>query len=1413
MVKYIAFFLLIFGLEMFEQALSDNLVTGKLYTPMLDQKSEIIKCIGGEEDLCHRKESPTITADIKEVIYPIGTPGFQTGTSKDFLSFQQASWFLSQDGIAAVQLRLRPKAPETLTLTGTWISRNKIIRVHIENTGLYGLKIAMDGVLHPEKSGYLMTGLLTISVRGVTQIESVKLTLSEVTNLTPNDGFAPAIQEFRQKIDFEQTLLKERAILSEPTESIGRIPLPMDFDAEITATVDGIELAPVKGQLLLRRAEGLHDPTIHLLIATEGAVVPGWSVWNTANNESVQYEDTTTPEANTSAEAGKVLPNIPIPSTRVFKEPGVEVTAENERIHVAINSTGTLRQMVWQAKNNPERSDETDMVYVDKGAIDLKITDDGFSGTINAQGMAIGNNKPVRTFFANLSGKRQGGAFVKGIASYIGPRPFDGRWYDSRLGRLALQQRQSKVTGDFAEGGHIEGEIIGQVADLAWQNPTGGADRGFLSTTNSGLLVGLIWNDIDASNPKPVVAVQEMPQEKQKDGNEIPAPENDAEARELKNLGYDLYSSGKYQEAANILYKVVNYFKDRENKSIDDPAAQAAYLLQQALPIQTVILSANEAGDYKKLVDALATAVDIERKKGKSTSGMRDSYEFRTLQDQAEKNIEELRKHAETMSLLADAFERGFKTLHTAGIGIKFVEVLDNVGIKISSVSPNMPANQAGIMSADILTAIDGVSIANLDQEQVSTLLQGEVGSIVSIQVVRNGKPLEMKMVRAPLNNMVPKRKDELAKSLVGLRDIAGQARDSARLEADRFKKVLSKTINVSAACEMLIDAINQRQKNIEAQRQSVIAFTELGLAGSSTALSLYQRFIKQMQEVKEAGKFNEETTARMLKLDEDIEEFKHKPDATELDKNILEMSSYMISDLDQMTLFSRGRLRLIERVAKFNEKDLADPAKVASAMAELGRWLDNWRSKIATDSMKISSLDNSQLFYISYINTLIKMDLPEEALQASESARARAFADLLAARRRATDELHPGSLSKGLFSYPSAPPLSLQEIKDIAATETGIVIEYFLLPGHSCSAESQEEKDCIAIWSVAAEKNIPEVKIKMIQVPVDIERLKEDIKRLVGMMAGSLAGEEGEKKRLEVAELLRRLNGKLIEPLEKNRLLRVDPEGKTLITVIPHGNLFSVPFAALLDKTDKYLVEKYALNYATALSMLKYTQANKPNARSTKQRHLLALVNPDPLPKSEEDNEKNPLPPLSGATKYFPNIASFYSPPEAREIYTGVEATGVTLREHASNADVLYFATHAEAKTDDPLNSFIALAKTEQHDGYFRVSEVSELNLRAELAILAACETGRGKLSSDGINGLSRAFIQAGASALLMSLWKVPEDRTALLMMGFHYYWLQEKQGKAASLQSAQRKLLESNIYRTQPNLWAGFVLFGNAN
>ncbi|MCO5382630.1 MAG: CHAT domain-containing protein [Methanosarcina barkeri] len=126
-------------------------------------------------------------------------------------------------------------------------------------------------------------------------------------------------------------------------------------------------------------------------------------------------------------------------------------------------------------------------------------------------------------------------------------------------------------------------------------------------------------------------------------------------------------------------------------------------------------------------------------------------------------------------------------------------------------------------------------------------------------------------------------------------------------------------------------------------------------------------------------------------------------------------------------------------------------------------------------------------------------------------------------------------------------------------------------------------------------------------------------------------------------------------------------------------------------------------------------------------------------------------------------------------------------------------------------MKSFIALAKTDKFSGHFRVSDVYDLNLQTELTILACCETGSGSVSGDGVDGLSRAFTQAGSSALLMSLWEIAEETTSLMIFGFHQFWVKGKMGKAVSLRNAQLEVLRT--YRTQPNLWAGFVLFGDPN
>ncbi len=117
-----------------------------------------------------------------------------------------------------------------------------------------------------------------------------------------------------------------------------------------------------------------------------------------------------------------------------------------------------------------------------------------------------------------------------------------------------------------------------------------------------------------------------------------------------------------------------------------------------------------------------------------------------------------------------------------------------------------------------------------------------------------------------------------------------------------------------------------------------------------------------------------------------------------------------------------------------------------------------------------------------------------------------------------------------------------------------------------------------------------------------------------------------------------------------------------------------------------------------------------------------------------------------------------------------------------------------------------IALASSNQDDGWLRTSEIQDLNLKADLVVLSGCETALGKITGDGVIGLSRAFLDAGADSVIGSLWTVPDESTAALMTNFHAN-LSKNTGKAGALRQA---MLETMKQYPNPRDWAGFTLVG---
>jgi CHAT domain-containing protein len=145
----------------------------------------------------------------------------------------------------------------------------------------------------------------------------------------------------------------------------------------------------------------------------------------------------------------------------------------------------------------------------------------------------------------------------------------------------------------------------------------------------------------------------------------------------------------------------------------------------------------------------------------------------------------------------------------------------------------------------------------------------------------------------------------------------------------------------------------------------------------------------------------------------------------------------------------------------------------------------------------------------------------------------------------------------------------------------------------------------------------------------------------------------------------------------------------------------------------------------------------------------------------------------------------------------------------------IVHFATHGLVEASRPELSALALslfdAQGKPRDGFLRLYEIYNMNLRADLVVLSACQTALGKeIRGEGLVGLARGFMHAGAPRVVASLWRVDDQATSELMRLFYAAMLgPSKRAPAAALRAAQMALAAQERWRS-PYFWAGFVLQG---
>jgi len=184
------------------------------------------------------------------------------------------------------------------------------------------------------------------------------------------------------------------------------------------------------------------------------------------------------------------------------------------------------------------------------------------------------------------------------------------------------------------------------------------------------------------------------------------------------------------------------------------------------------------------------------------------------------------------------------------------------------------------------------------------------------------------------------------------------------------------------------------------------------------------------------------------------------------------------------------------------------------------------------------------------------------------------------------------------------------------------------------------------------------------------------------------------------------------------------------------------------------------------------------------------------------------------------------YSRTEAETILSLVPATErssaldfAASRATATSPDLaqyrmVHFATHGLLNNVHPELSGVVLSLVDEKgadtDGFLRLHDIFNLNLPAELVVLSACETGLGKdVQGEGLVGLTRGFMYAGAKRVVVSLWSVNDTATAELMKRFYQQMLEKGVNPVAALRAAQLEMLKSEQWKA-PYYWAAFVVQG---
>ena len=251
-------------------------------------------------------------------------------------------------------------------------------------------------------------------------------------------------------------------------------------------------------------------------------------------------------------------------------------------------------------------------------------------------------------------------------------------------------------------------------------------------------------------------------------------------------------------------------------------------------------------------------------------------------------------------------------------------------------------------------------------------------------------------------------------------------------------------------------------------------------------------------------------------------------------------------------------------------------------------------------------------------------------------------------------------------------------------------------------------------------------------------------------------------------------------------------------VVIVPQSELYLVPYAALKDNKGQHVAESLQVRLVPSLATAKMMRDFPQKAKGA----ASPLIIGDP------------------ATGKLPRL--LFAGEEARAIgnllnvhpLTGEEATKEQVLECIENASLIHIAAHGNMERGEILlapnrGNAQGIAKQRQEDYMLMVSDLEKKCLKAKLVVLSCCHSARGEVNSEGVIGIARAFLGAGARSVLVALWAIEDKSTMVFMKSFYKHL---KNGKKAneSLNFTMKTMRETEGF-CAPRHWAPFILIGD--